>query len=389
MITQEIREHLEQKILPFWEKLYDGEYGGYYGYMDETLIPDKTAFKGCILNSRILWTFSTAALLLERPDLRKYANHAYTFLKSFLDPVNGGVYWSLTYDGKPLDTTKHTYCQAFAVYGLAAYYRLTGNREALQIAKELVRLLRKVFRDEGGYLEALQADFSPESNEKLSENGVMASRTMNTLMHVLECLAELYRVNPAESIRALGTEALDRFLNIFWNPQRKRLEVFCDKDYRPLLDMQSYGHDIEGSWLIWDAAETFLPEEEREPWRQMCTGLLESAAERAFTDHGLMYEIVNGEVNGIRAWWPQAETLLGFEFGWRMTGDRVWLKRMRKQWEYILQEVVDPREGSEWLNELREDGTSVGKAIVDEWKCPYHNGRMCLRLMQADIPEET
>ncbi len=388
MFTDEVRAHLEQKILPFWERLKDEEYGGFYGYVGEDLKTDRKAYKGCILNSRILWTFSTAAEMPGGEGLREYADHAYAFLRRFLDPEYGGVYWSLTYDGKPLDTTKHTYCQAFAVYGLAAYARLTGSREALETAKDLVRLIRTKFRDEGGYLEALRADFSPESNEKLSENGVMASRTMNTLLHVLECLAELYRADPDESVREMGKEALDCFLHTFRNPEKRRLEVFCDNEYRPLLDMQSYGHDIEGSWLIWDAAETFLPEAERGPWREMCMDLLESVTERAFTDHGLNYEIVNGTVNTGRAWWPQAETLLGFEFGWRMTGDRTWLERMRKQWDYILREVVDPREGSEWRNEWLEDGTSVGKGIVDEWKCPYHNGRMCMNLIRAKLPDD-
>ena len=388
MFRNEMRTHLEEKILPFWEKLRDDENGGFFGYVGEDLKTDRRAYKGCILNSRILWTFATASRVLQREDLRSYADHAYAFLKHFLDPMYGGVYWSLTFDGKPLDTTKHTYCQAFAVYGLAAYYRLTGNREALQTATDLVRLIGKVFRDEGGYLEALKADFSPESNEKLSENGVMASRTMNTLMHVLECLTELYRAEPDETVRKMGEEALECFLNTFWNPQKRRLEVFCDREYHPLLDMQSYGHDIEGSWLIWDAAKTFLPETERGPWRQMCMGLLESTTERAFTDHGLDYESVDGVVNTGRAWWPQAETLLGFEFGWRMTGDRTWLERMRKQWDYILREVADPREGGEWRNEWLEDGTSAGKGVVDEWKCPYHNGRMCLNLIRADLPDD-
>ena len=151
--------------------------------------------------------------------------------------------------------------------------------------------------------------------------------------------------------------------------------------------MQSYGHDIEGSWLLWDAAETLLPAEEREPFRKMCLDLMESSTERALTDHGLHYEIVNGEVNTVRAWWPQAEALLGLAFGWRETKDPRRLEQMRTQWQYIREVIVDPREGSEWFNEVREDGTSIGKPMVEEWKCPYHNGRMCLRLMQADLPE--
>jgi mannobiose 2-epimerase len=355
--------------------------------MDNHLILNRTADKGCILNSRILWTFSTAAKVLGRDDLRPYADRAMEFFRQFEDPVNGGVFWSVTFDGKPADTTKHTYCQAFAIYGLAAYYRLTGSREALDKAMGLFRIIEGQCKDEGGYLEALKADFSPESNEKLSENGIMASRTMNTLLHVVEAYTELYRACPDSQVMVAAVEGLNQFLEKIYNPRKRRQEVFFDMDFRPLLDMQSYGHDIEGSWLIWDAVETFIHPDGREYWRKMCLDLLESATERAFTDHGLHYEIVDGELNTTRAWWPQAEAMLGFEFGWRMTGDPVWLKRMRTQWDYILRAVVDPREGGEWISEIREDGTSIGKPMVEEWKCPYHNGRMCLRLMQAGLPE--
>jgi len=386
MLTAEIRNHLEQKILPFWKNLKDDTCGGFYGYMDNHLILNRTADKGCILNSRILWTFSEAARLLDRDQYLPYARHAYNFLARFMDPDHGGVYWSVTFDGKPADTTKHTYCQAFAIYGLAAYYRLTGEREALDRAMALFHIIESLCKDEGGYLEALKADFSPESNEKLSENGVMASRTMNTLLHVVEAYTELHRACPDAQVMIATVEGLNQALETIYNPAKRRMEVFFDAGFRPLLDMQSYGHDIEGSWLIWDAVSTFIAPEGREPWRRMCLDLLESATERAFTDHGLHYEIVDGAVNTTRAWWPQAETMLGFEFGWRMTKDPAWIERMKIQWNYILQHTVDPREGSEWFNELRADGTLIEeKPLVEEWKCPYHNGRMCLRLMQADL----
>ena len=389
-MTEEIRGHLEGKILPFWMGLKDEAHGGYYGYMDEeTLTVRREADKGCILNSRILWTFSMAALTLKDDTYRPFADHAYGFLKRFLDPVNGGVFWSVTYDGKPSDTTKHTYCQAFAIYGLAAYYQLTGLEEAMEIAMALFRKVETACRDEGGYLEALKADFSPESNEKLSENGVMASRTMNTLLHVLEAYAELYRARKDSAVREAGKVALERFLHVMYNPEKRRMEVFYDREYQPLLDMQSYGHDIEGSWLIWDAAETLLDPADAEAWKAMCLDLLRSPTERGFTEHGLRYECVNGAVNETRAWWPQAETMLGFAFGWRMTGETAWLERMKIQWRYILGTTVDPREGGEWFNELREDGSSLGKPMVEEWKCPYHNGRMCLKLIEWQIPAET
>ena len=387
MIRQEIREHLEQKILPFWEKLKDDTFGGFFGYMDENLRLEPKADKGCILNSRILWTFSEAARTLNRERYLPYAQQAYRFLHRFEDEENGGVFWSVTFDGRPADTTKHTYCQAFAVYGLAAYYRLTGDEEALGKAMALFRVIETKCRDEGGYLEALKADFSPESNEKLSENGVMASRTMNTLLHVIEAYAELYRARADEEVRAAGEAGLRQCLGTIYNPEKRRMEVFFDADFRPLLDMQSYGHDIEGSWLLWDAAETMIAPSERESFRKMCLDLMENATERALTDHGLHYEIVDGKMNTIRAWWPQAEALLGLAFGWQETKNPKRLEQMLVQWKYIREVIVDPRDGGEWFNEIREEGTSVGKPVVEEWKCPYHNGRMCLRLLQADLPE--
>ena len=388
MLKEEIRNQLEQKILPFWMGLKDEMNGGFYGYMDQNLILDRNADKGCILNSRILWTFSAAARVLKRDDLRAYADHAMAFFRKFADPVNGGVFWSVTHDGKPADTTKHTYCQAFAIYGLAAYYRLTGEQEALDRAMDLFRIIECRCKDEGGYLEALKADFFPESNEKLSENGVMAARTMNTLLHVIEAYTELYRAHPDGQVMVACVEGLNQVLEKIYNPEKRRMEVFFDAEFRPLLDMQSYGHDIEGSWLIWDAVETFIRPDGQEYWKRMCLDLLESATERAFSDHGLDYEIVNGEVNRNRDWWPQAEAMLGFEFGWRMTKNPVWLERLKTQWDYVRRVIVDPRDSGEWHNSVSEDGTPLPKPMVEEWKCPYHNGRMCLRLIRAELPEE-
>ena len=324
MLQQELKAHLTGKILPFWEGLKDGAHGGFYGYVDKDLRVRKEADKGCILHSRILWTFATAARLLNSPEYRAYADWAYEALGLFEDREHGGVYWSVTFDGKPADTTKHTYCQAFAIYGLAAYYRLTGKREALEKARKLFRLIEEKCTVYNGYGEAYRADFSPESNEKLSENGVMATRTMNTLLHVLEAYTELHRAEPEEHVRQASVKALERFLHTMYNPEKHRLEVFYDDDYRPLLDMQSYGHDIESGWLLWDSAQEFLPEKERAPYRAMCLDLLESVRRRAFTDHGLKNEWVAGETNELRIWWVQAETMLGLDCGWHLTGDPSW-----------------------------------------------------------------
>ena len=197
-IAQAARTMLTDRLLPFWQALRDEEHGGYYDYMDFDLRLDRQAEKGCILNSRILWFFSEAAMTLKDDSIVPYARHAYRFLRErCLDREQGGVYWSVSYAGQPLDETKHTYNQAFAIYALSAYYRLTGEGEALALAEELFDIIETRCVDAGGYLEAFTRDFRPASNEKLSENGVLAERTMNTLLHVFEGYSGLYQAEKA------------------------------------------------------------------------------------------------------------------------------------------------------------------------------------------------
>ncbi|MBR2662619.1 MAG: AGE family epimerase/isomerase [Clostridia bacterium] len=386
MLRDELRAHLTEKILPFWERLKDEQHGGFFGYVDKALKVIPEADKGCILHSRILWSFSTAARILGSTEYRAYADWAYESLKMFEDARNGGVFWSITSEGKPADTTKHTYCQAFAIYGLAAYYRLTGKQEALETAKALQRVIEEKCTVYNGYGEAYRADFSPESNEKLSENGVMATRTMNTLLHVLEAYAELHRAEPDARTAALGEKQIDLFLRKMYNPDKHRLEVFYDDEYHPLLDMQSYGHDIEGGWLILDAARELLPEEKQAPVRKMCLDLIESVRRRAFTDHGLKNEWVAGQADELRIWWVQAETMLGFAEGWALTGEEQWLRDLETQWATIRRMIVDPRPDGEWYWSVYEDGSLTERPMVEEWKCPYHNSRMCLLLMEKELP---
>ena len=249
MMVEEIRSHLEQRLIPFWSSLRDEEYGGFYGYMDYNLRVDREAKKGAILNSRILWFFSSAAEALGREDLSGEAEHAFLFLKErCLDREFGGVFWSVNYDGTPSDTTKHTYNQAFAIYGLSAYYGMRKDPEALEIAMQLFRLIETRMRDRDGYLEAFDREFRPVDNEKLSENGVTAVRTMNTILHVMEAYTELYRVTRDQEVADRLYEILNIVREHIFNSEKRRQEVFFDRDYQSLIDLTSYGHDIEAAW---------------------------------------------------------------------------------------------------------------------------------------------
>ena len=381
-MRSEIQNELKKHILPFWMGLRDDE-NGYIGRVDYDLTRHPEAVKGCILNSRILWFFSEAYRALKDTRLLAEADHAFAMLKRMTDDANGGVYWALNADGTVADPTKHTYNQAFAIYALSAYYRATGNAEALQRANDLFDAVEAHCCDAGGYLEAFTADWQPESNEKLSENGVMASRTMNTLLHVLEGYTGLYEAAREDRVRDRLYFILDIWERHVWNPEKRRQEVFFDYEYHTLIDLHSFGHDIETSWLMDHTLDVLEDEALTCRLRPKLLAMAEHTLEAAFTDHGFANESENGVVNQKRIWWVQAEALLGFLNAWQRTGEEKYRSAVMTQWRYIRDFVCDKRPGSEWYWYVHENGApGADQPIVEPWKCPYHNGRMAMEVLR-------
>lgn len=386
--NQEVYLELTQRIIPFWKNMRDVQYGGYYGYMGNDRKVDPYAVKGCILNSRILWFFSNAYLLLGDETLLDEAGHAWRFLEEHcVDYEKGGVFWSVNYDGTAEDMTKHTYNQAFAVYALSSYYEASGEKKSLELAKKLYYLMELKCRDDRGYLEALDRNFEPVSNEKLSENGVMASRTMNTLLHVMEAYTELYRVSGEEYVADSLRWILDLFADKVYNPKLHRQEVFFDKDYRSLIDLHSYGHDIESSWLLSRTLEVLGDKEYAKLINPICEDLSREIYQTAFDGDSIANECENGVVDQDRVWWVQAEGIVGFLNSYQKNPVNVeYRKAAENIWKYIMNHIRDPREGSEWFWLVDVNGRPYqDKPLVDPWKCPYHNGRMCMEVLKRGI----
>lgn len=385
MMVDEIRKELVNGIIPFWKNLRDDEYGGYYGLLDYDLNLDKKAEKGCILNSRITWFFANAYLLLKDESLLDEAKHGYEFLKNkCLDKEYGGIYWSLNYDGTPKDTTKHTYNQAFCIYALSTYYAASKDAEALKIAMQLFEKIETTCMDEAGYLEAFTRDFKPESNEKLSENGVLADKTMNTLLHVFEAYTELYRVSKETKVKERLMWIMDVFADKVYNPKLHRQEVFFDKNYNSMIDLHSYGHDIETAWLMDRGTEVLGDETYTERMGAITRDLTSQIYKVAFDGHSLANECEKGVVNEHRVWWVQAEAIVGFLNGYEKDSQKKeYLEAAESIWEFIKEHVMDKREGSEWFWEVDKEGKPYeGRPIVEPWKCPYHNGRMCMEVIR-------
>lgn len=383
-MKKEVKNHLINDIIPFWKKLRDDVHGGYYGFMDFDLKVDEKAVKGCILNSRITWFFANAYMVLKDESLLDEAKHGYEFMKNYcMDKENGGIFWSLQYDGTPEETLKHTYNQAFAIYALSSYYDASKDKEALDMAYELFELIETKCRDEYGYLEAFNEKFELIDNEKLSENGVMAEKTMNTLLHVFEAYTELYRVDKNEKVKEKLQEILDIFADKVYNPEIHRQEVFFDKYWNTIIDLHSYGHDIETAWLIDRGLEVLGDEEYERKLSPITKDLTNQIYKIAFDGRSLSNECERGVVDTNRVWWVQAETIVGFLNGYEKNPERTdYLDAAKATWEFIKEYVLDKREGSEWFWRVSQDGKpDTEKPIVEPWKCPYHNGRMCFEVI--------
>ncbi|MCH5269402.1 MAG: AGE family epimerase/isomerase [Lachnospiraceae bacterium] len=384
-MAEEMKRHLTENILPFWKGLKDEEHGGFYGFVGPDLSVDKQAVKGCILNSRILWFFSNAAMALKDDSLLEYAGHAYKFFEEYcLDKEYGGVFWSVTYDGKPEDTTKHIYNQAFAVYALSSYFAASKEPSAIEYAWQLFDVIEKQGFDEGGYKEALDRSFAPAENDKLSENGVMADRTMNTLLHIFEAYTELLRVTNDNRVREKLLWILDTFRNKIYNPTLHRQEVFFDNDMNSIIDLHSYGHDIETSWLLDRGLAVIGDEALTKQWRPIIAELVEEVYKKAYYNNSLSNECEKGVVDKKRVWWVQGEAVVGFYNQYQNAPERTEYREAAENiWNFIKTYVVDKRAGSEWFMHVNDIGEpETDKPIVEPWKCPYHNGRMCMEIMR-------
>ncbi|MCR5455986.1 MAG: AGE family epimerase/isomerase [Bacteroidales bacterium] len=375
-------------ILRYWtNNMVDNKNGGFYGERDCNEQVVAGAKKGAILNGRILWTYAKAAN--EFGDINNYramAQRAYEYIcKYFYDSKNGGFYWSLNEDGSPADTKKQGYAQSFVMYGLSEYYILTKDPKALQLAVETYHLIEKHFRDTklGGYTEACAADWSPIEDVRLSDKEENMPKTMNTHLHVLEAFTNLYRANPTPELRESIVHCVNIFKDKIIDAKTGHFNLFFAMDWTPSKTMlvDSYGHDIEGAWLIYEAAEVIDDKPLMEALKPACKRLVDVTIEEGFDGESINYEKVNGHLDTDRHWWPQAETLVGLADTYRLTGDQKYLEYLYKVWAYIDAHLVDHKNG-DWYWRVNKEGNAVYTDMkAGFWKCPYHNSRAMIEVI--------
>ncbi len=383
----DLRKKAEEELLnnlgPFWLKLIDNENGGFYGEVTYDLKVNKTSEKGGIQTSRILWFFSAAYCATKNEEYKKAATHAYEFLRDkLIDKEFKGVYWMVDYLGNPIDTRKHVYCQSFAIYALSEYYKATKDKQALDLAMNLFSLVENIGfnKENSAYLEEFDREWNITPNEMLSENGVIAEITTNTHLHVLEGYTNLYSVTNNRVVGERLKELIYTFYNKIYDKEQHLLKIFFDSEWNTIIDVKSYGHDIEASWLIDDAYKVLnLKDESIE---KMIIDIAYNIKAQIQEDGSLINESENGVKDYTRVWWVQVEAMVGYLNAYERTHDESFLNIVNNLMTYTMKNMVDPREGGEWYWSIEPNGKPTERSVIEPWKTPYHNGRFCLEFMK-------
>jgi mannobiose 2-epimerase len=387
-LRQKVEAELLSDILPFWLKYaIDDEYGGFRGQIANDLTIDPHAAKGVILNARILWTFSKAFSVYGKPVYLAAARRAYEYLiRFFWDDEFGGLYWMVDYQGRPLDTKKRIYAQAFSVYALAAYYRATGDAEILARALRLVEVIESSGHDNenAGYFETYERDWSLAVDQRLSDVDMDEKKSMNTHLHLLEAYSALLHLHEDVTVRLRLRELIEIFLDHIIDPANHHFILFFDEEWRRRSDLISFGHDIEGSWLLCEAAEILGDPALLERVHAVAVKMAQAVQDQAIdTDGGLLYEAdPAGIIDSDKHWWPQSEAVVGFLNAYELSGQAHFLEAMERSWAFIDKAIIDHQRG-EWFWLVSKDGAPDNEQDkVGPWKCPYHNSRTCFEVME-------
>lgn len=375
------------RILNYWkEQTVDLEQGGFYGRINHQGIVDATAPKGLVLNARILYAFSAGYQQTKQAQYLQMAQRAFKYLCTyFYDKTFGGMFWSVDAAGRPLDTKKQVYGIAFCIYALSEYHIAFESKEALVLAKELYELLeaKSLDKENGGYFEAYSQGWAFLESPKLSNKDQDSPKTMNTHLHLLEAYSNLYLIWPHQKLKDSIVSLLDNFKQHFISPIG-HLQLFFSANWQLESDIISYGHDIEASWLIWEAAKMVEDEQQLVDTKQLVLSIAQAARKGLENDGSLLNES-NTELtvwNNERHWWQQAEAMVGWTNAWQLNGLSENLETVFENWNFIKTHLLDLEKG-EWFWGVNHD---YSKMILEDkagfWKCPYHNTRMCIEMLR-------
>jgi mannobiose 2-epimerase len=386
--SSDFKKEITSNILPFWmNHSPDPINGGFYGALTNDLQVHNEIPRSAILVARILWSFAAAYRKFGVTSYLDSAQYAYDYLMgTFRDPLYEGIYWNVDLHGQPVTNRKHHYAQAFAIYSLSEYYQASGSEESLGYAQKLFALLEIHAYDpvNQGYIEGSSREWSTLEDMRLSDKDMNCRKSMNTLLHMLEAYTGLAQVWSEPQVITQLARLLEVFLTHVIHPETGHLQLFFDDQWHSLSNTISFGHDIECSWLLWEAAlaagDAQLSERVRQAVLKMARAVYADGRDK---DGSLFQE---GDPQGIKPidkeWWTQAEGVVGFYNAWQLTGDEIYLSAAEDCWTIIQTKLID-RQYGDWLKRIHPDGSpNLDSFKIGPWECPYHHTRMCLEMMK-------
>lgn len=378
--------HQLQSILQYWATVvYDKKRERFYGRIDENNQPDECAPLGSVMYARALWAFSAGYQITKNTRDLLMAEKAYAYLTTiFWDKKYGGIYWLVDHNGEPLADKKQTYALAFGIYGLTEYYKINPDENVLDQAKELYWLIERYSYDPmlDGYFEAFNRDWSVADDLRLSDKDSNEQKTMNTHLHIMEAYVNLYRVWPEEAVAKKISKLVNLFHQHIVDARSKHLVLFFNDVWEKKSDIVSYGHDIEASWLLCEAAELVGDKEQIKITHQLAIEMVSVVLPGFDADGGLNYEIDEGHLIPEKHWWVQAEAAVGLLNAWQLTGKGFYLQLFNRCWRYINQKIIDSTHGEWYWGVKKSNSIMPGQDKAGIWKCPYHNTRCMLEIIK-------
>jgi len=382
--AERIEAELKQNILPFWIRhTVDKKRGTFVGALTNDMVVDPSAARGALLTARILWTYSSAYRRYRDAAYLEMAHLAYADLANhFWDRDFGGFLWSIDAAGKPLKDRKQVYGQAFGIYALTEYHLATGLAEPLNQAMTIFSLLEKYARDPqaGGYLEAFSREWKPIEDMRLSAVDLNEPKSQNTHLHVMEAYTNLLRVWPDPGLKRNQAALIDVMLTRILCAKTHHLQLFFANDWTPRSNAVSYGHDIEASWLLIQAATVLGDPALLQRLNPIALDIANTTLAQGIDTDGAVFNAGDdtGVTDTAKEWWPQAEAVVGFLDAYQLFHDERFLRAALHCWDFIETRLIDRTDG-EWFRGVDRAGNVLPEQLkVSFWKCPYHNGRACM-----------
>ncbi len=421
-ILAELKHALRHELLQVWyPATLDTVHGGFLCDFTYDWRPQGLQHKLLVTQARHVWTSAQAARFFGEAQYRNFAAHGVRFLKGKMwDEEYGGFYMLRSRSGDAVDygyqLEKRAYGNAFALYALAAYYAMSGDTSALQLAQRTFLWLEKHSHDaeHKGYFDQIARDGSLLSKDRTKTQAwdfaSIGWKDQNSSIHLLEAFTELYRVWPDNLLRERLQEMLMLIREVFthekgylilnmkrdWTPVSFRDSSAAVRQANYFLDHVSFGHDVETAYLMLEAAHVLGRHSDPKTLavaKRMVDHALANGWDRdkgGFYDSG--YYFANADTLAIiskkKTWWVQAEGLNALLLMAELFPHQMkYREAFRKQWAYINKYLIDHEHG-EWYEEgLDQSPEQVRAPKARDWKVNYHNGRAlmnCIKMLQGE-----